>query len=291
MINIKNKLKSFLSINKRTPHFNNVDATDNHKVVGKKYLAGKNALITGAGKNIGHSIALELADHGANIYFTDIDPGNLSNLKEKLKSKNVKCQGFLSDGGDKGDIEILINSLKKDKIHIDVLINNLGIKNMISSILDTDWDEIERIYRTNVYGPTYLTKLITQQMIDNNIKGSIIFISSIHQWSIRRFWMYSSSKASIGMLIKELAVELAPHEIRVNGIAPGWVWEAEDGSAVPSDANLLHRSSINPSYIGRAVVFLAADYFSYYTTGSVLKIDAGLSLFNKSLEEIPTAKE
>ena len=117
-------------------------------------------------------------------------------------------------------------------------------------------------------------------MIDNNIDGAIIFITSIHQWTIRGEPSYTASKAALGMIVKELAIDMAPHRIRVNGIAPGWVAENEQGLPLIHRYVPLHNCSINPRYIGRAAVYLASDYFSEFTTGTVLKIDAGLSLYN-----------
>ena len=82
------------------------------------------------------------------------------------------------------------------------------------------------------------------------------------------------------MAIKELAIDLAPYNIRVNGIAPGWVEEDYKNQPKPHPYTPLRQSSINPRYIGRAAVYLAADYFSRFTTGTVLTIDAGLSLYS-----------
>ena len=84
--------------------------------------------------------------------------------------------------------------------------------------------------------------------------GAIVFITSVHQWVVRRIPSYSASKAALGMIIKELAVELAPYHIRVNGIAPGWVEEDDEGRTLVSHFSLLNRTSINPAYIGRAAV-------------------------------------
>jgi NAD(P)-dependent dehydrogenase (short-subunit alcohol dehydrogenase family) len=85
------------------------------------------------------------------------------------------------------------------------------------------------------------------------------------------------------MIIQELAVDLAPSKIRVNGIAPGWVAQDEEGKAKYHLYTPLHHTSIDPCYIGRAAVFLASEYFSKFTTGSVLKIDAGLSSYSYCL--------
>jgi NAD(P)-dependent dehydrogenase (short-subunit alcohol dehydrogenase family) len=124
-------------------------------------------------------------------------------------------------------------------------------------------------------------------MTDNHISGSIIFITSIHQWTIRRFLSYSSSKATLGMIVKELALELAPYSIRVNGIAPGHVEEDKNGNTITHKYTPLYKSSINPCYIGRAAVYLSSDFFSRFTTGTVLKVDAGLSLYNHLVDQIP----
>ena len=117
-------------------------------------------------------------------------------------------------------------------------------------------------------------------MVDQHIPGCIIFLTSIHQWILRRAVSYSATKAALGMIVKELAIDLAPYGIRVNGIAPGWVDEDVTGHPYPYDRPVLHGSSINPRYIGRAVVYLSSDYFSRFTTGTVLQVDGGLSLGN-----------
>ena len=115
-------------------------------------------------------------------------------------------------------------------------------------------------------------------MVSNNIPGSILFITSIHQ-SVPSQWIsYSSSKAALRMIIKELAMDLAKHGIRVNGIAPGWVAEDKHGNTRNFSYAPLYGSSINPCYIGRAAVYLSSEYFSKFTTGTVITVDAGLSL-------------
>ncbi len=89
------------------------------------------------------------------------------------------------------------------------------------------------------------------------------------------------------MIIQELAVDLAPYGIRVNGIAPAWVAEDEQGNPLSQEYHLLHHCSINPRYIGRAAVYLASDYFSKFTTGTIIKIDAGASLYNYRVAQNP----
>ncbi len=241
-------------------------------------LQGKNALITGAGRNIGRSTAIEMAKQGANIFFTDIDETRCRRVEEELNTYGSKSKGYLSDVSRTDDNDRLYGTLTRDGIRIDVLVNNVGVSANKPQTGSFDVEEWRNVYETNVLGPVHLTGLISGMMIRNAVHGSIIFISSIHQWGIRLDAAYSSSKGAIGMIIKELAYELAPHRIRVNGIAPGGVGEDARGGALERREVPLHGSTINPEYIGRAAVYLASDYFSKFTTGAVITIDAGVSL-------------
>jgi NAD(P)-dependent dehydrogenase (short-subunit alcohol dehydrogenase family) len=246
-----------------------------------KLLSGKNVLITGAGRNIGRSTALEMALQGANVFFTDIDKAALQKLEHELKSSQVEARGLLSDVSEINDIDDVYAFLDKNKIAIDILVNNAGIEHPdATEIIKLEPDEWHTTFRTNVFGPAYLTKHISNMMINNGTRGSILFITSVHDTVIRRVPSYSASKAAMAMTVKELAMELAPHGIRVNGIAPGCVKEDEKGSTISYINVPLHKSSINPVYIGRAAVYLSSEYFSKFTTGTIIKIDAGATLHN-----------
>lgn len=244
-------------------------------VMDNKLLSGKNVLITGAGRNIGKSIAIEMAKQGANIFFTDNDHGRCTKLEQDLNNYQVRSRGFVSDISKTEDTDSLHEFLVQNEIQIDILVNNVGTQ---FETRELKLEEFHKTFNTNVFGPIYLTKLISQRMIANNIYGSIIFITSIHQETISRWPSYSSSKAALEMIIKELAINLASYKIRVNGIAPGSVSEDEQENPFSHKYTPLHNSTINPCYIGRAAVYLASDYFSKFTTGTVIKIDAGLSL-------------
>jgi NAD(P)-dependent dehydrogenase (short-subunit alcohol dehydrogenase family) len=249
-------------------------------VMDNALLSGKNTLITGAGKNIGRSIALEMARQGANIFFTDIDQERCIALEQELKEYDVRCKGFVSDISKTEDSDALYNFLAREKLGIDILVNNVGIQFHNDNIQNFDLTQWHRAYDTNIFGPMYLTKHITKMMISSNIQGCILFVTSIHQSVPFKWICYSSSKAALGMIVKELSMDMASHGIRVNGIAPGWVLENEQGMPFDFKYAPLQKTSINPCYIGRAAVYLASEYFSKFTTGSVITIDAGLSLFH-----------
>ena len=243
-------------------------------------LKGKNVLITGAGRNIGRSIAIEMAKQGASIFFTDLVEERCKNLEQELSHEDVSSQWFVSDVSKRNDTDRLFESLVESGVGIDVLVNNVGVQFLSEREKKLDPDEWQKTFQTNVFGPLYLTKLISGMMIRGKIRGTILFVTSVHEEIIFGWPSYSSSKAALGMIVKELALEWSEHGIRVNGIAPGLVAESEDGDNLPFRYAPLHNSSIPPNFIGRAAVYLASDYFSEFTTGTVLKVDDGLSLLS-----------
>ena len=243
-------------------------------------LAGQNAFITGAGANIGRAIALEMAEQGANIFFADIDPARVAALEGELRHKAARVQGFVADLSGIAAIEAILAQLKQGDIAIHILVNNLGLTVRAPETTPESFARWQRVFDINVLVPLYLSRLVAQSMIEAQIAGSIVFITSVHQWTYFGDQIYSATKASLGLIVEELAVALSPHNIRVNGIAPGRVGEAPDGTPLFHRAMPLYHEQIRPQYIGRAAVFLASDYFSHHTTGAILKVDGGISLFS-----------
>lgn len=251
-----------------------------------KLLTGKTALVTGAAGIIGTEICLELAEAGANIVSTEISEKNLRSLEKAMKPYSVGFRSYVSDVSNPEESDALCDSLDREKINVDILVNNAALKNG-SPLGESNFEEWRKTFDTNVLGPVYLTRQTSKMMIKRGTAGSVIFITSIHQWIIRRLPNYSASKAALGMIVKELALDLAPHHIRVNGIAPGYVASDREGKELSHRYTPLYKSSVHPRYIGRAAVYLAADYYSRFTTGAVLKIDAGLSLYDHLVDQMP----
>ncbi len=269
-MNIRRIIASLRSAARSTNDSGTASFPDSSRAPDGALLAGKTALITGAGRNIGRSTAIEMATQGAAVFFTDSDSGRCCELEKLLRNYQGTTRGFVSDISKKEDNDSLFAYFVENGITPDILVNNVGINS----------DEFLKTFRTNVFGPMQLTGLFIRLMVEKNVPGSIIFITSIHQEIPRGAITYSSSKAALEMIIKELALDVAPHGIRVNGIAPGYVAEDEHGVPVPHEYTPLYRTSVSPRHIGRAAVYLASDFFSRYTTGTTIKIDAGLSLVN-----------
>jgi len=246
-------------------------------------LLQRNVLITGAGQNIGRSIALEFANQRANVYFTDIDHERVKRLGGELSKLIVNYGGFVSDVSKEEDNRKLIDNLLQKEISIDVLVNNVGISDKDSDFSNFNPAIHDKIMRTNANGPIYLTHLVFDKMMKERKQGSILFISSIHQDVVRRYLAYSMSKGAIRMAVKDLAVSLSPYNIRVNSISPGYT-EEEIHEHKPT---LLHQRSIDPAYLAKVAVFLASEECSQYTTGANINVDGGLSLDNHLVFEEP----
>lgn len=216
-----------------------------------------------------------------------MDRSWITDLEKQLQLQGISCKGFVLDIRKKEDVDALCILIDQNEIRIDVVVHNaaMGFKNTIS-LMDFNLEEWVQTYATNVFGPMYLTKCIVERMRRQGKPASLIFLTSIQQFNPSGWASYSSSKAALGMIIKELAVELAAFRIRVNGIAPGPVKVQEDGHPRPNRFVPLYNTQIPPEFIGRAAVFLASDFYSYCTTGTVLTVDGGISLHNHHSEQL-----
>jgi len=212
--------------------------------------------------------------------FTDINAERCKRLEAELTEFPNTTRWFQSDVSNPDDVDSLCERLLHEHLLPDILVNNVGIALPTRTLLELDDAAMEKVFRTNVFGPLRLTRCLVKAMIDQHIQASVVFLTSIHQWEIERDISYTASKAALGMVINELAIDLAPYGIRVNGIAPGLVREDEHGRSIYAPDAPLFKRSISPKYIGRAAVYLASDYFSMHTTGTVLKIDAGTTANN-----------
>jgi NAD(P)-dependent dehydrogenase (short-subunit alcohol dehydrogenase family) len=253
-------------------------------------LAGKNALITGAGANIGRAIALEMASQGASIYFAEKDATRTAALEHELYAGGTQVKGFTCDMSRVSALEEIVEQLTRQGVTIDILVNSVGVAGQYAETTPETFGLWQNMMDTNVLAPLYLSRLVAETMIRKQIEGSILFITSVHATHYYGDQIYSATKASLGMVINELAVSLAQHGIRVNGIAPGATNERLDGTMRHSPNVPLRHEPVRPCYIGRAAVFLASDYFSHCTTGATLTVDGGLSLCsfgNRDLTYLP----
>lgn len=244
-------------------------------------LKDKRVFITGAARGIGKATALICAEQGANLVLTTKSGvENLSQLKTEIESKfHVEVLVFKADVTNYQELGEVFKQLQLDKKYIDVLVNNAGI--MIDAVLQMAKPElIEQIYRTNVFGTMYAAQFATKHFLKNR-KGAIINLSSIigtngnHGQSI-----YGSSKTAVIGFTKSLAKELAPLQIRVNAVAPGFIDTDMTRGMDPkfyekNIASIGMRRLGTPEDVAKVILFLASD-LSEYVTGQVIGVDGGM---------------
>lgn len=245
---------------------------------GEGWLAGRCALVTGGARNIGRAIALEMAAQGARVVVLDRDAAACADAARELAAPDHRV--VVADVSDAESVSGAWAGLARDGVAIDILVHNAAVKTGADSVRGFDRAEWERTFATNVIGPMQLTKLAVDAMIAARRGGAIVFLSSIHERTPRRIPSYSASKAAIGMIVREMAIDLAPHAIRVNAVAPGYVAADDRGRPLVHAPTPLGAHAVTPSAVASAVAFLASDRLSPSTTGAVLTIDGGLSLHN-----------
>jgi len=245
-----------------------------------KLLQGKTALITGASKGIGRSIAIIFAQQGANVAFTylsSVEKGQA--LENELQALGIKAKGYRSDASIHKSAEELVNSVVADFGTLDVLVNNAGITKdgLLMRMSEEQWDAV---INTNLKSVFNLTKAATKQLMKQKY-GSIINMTSVVGIKGNGGQTnYAASKAGIIGFTKSVALELGSRNIRCNAIAPGFI-ETEmtaelDQKVVDSwrQAIPLRRGG-NPDDVANCAVFLASD-MSSYITGQVMQVDGGM---------------
>jgi 3-oxoacyl-[acyl-carrier protein] reductase len=245
-----------------------------------KLLQGKTALITGASKGIGRSIAIKYAEQGANVAFTylsSVEQGQA--LEAELSKFGVKAKGYKSDASDFAQAEKLINDVVAEFGVLDILVNNAGITmdNLLLRLNEEAWD---RVINVNLKSCFNTVKAATKPMMKQK-GGSIINMTSVVGLKGNAGQAnYAASKAGIIGFTKSVALELGSRGIRSNAIAPGFI-ETEmtgklDEKTVQSwrDAIPLRRGG-KPEDVADACVFLGSD-LSSYITGQTLQVDGGM---------------
>ena len=245
-----------------------------------KLLEGKTALITGANRGIGKSIAIKFAEHGANIAFSDIQYNDDSKLLEQeLSGYGVKAIGYASDASSFTDSEELITRIMESFSTIDVLVNNAGITrdNLLLRMTEQDWDRVINVNLKSVFN---LTKAIQKVMIKQRF-GSIINMSSVVGVEGNSGQSnYAASKAGIIGFTKSIAQELGSRNIRCNAIAPGYI-ETEMTAKLPQEfrdkwiQDIPMKRAGTPDDVANLALFLASD-LSGYVTGQAIPVCGGL---------------
>lgn len=242
-------------------------------------FTGKVALVTGAGQGIGFEMVRQLAAAGARVILNDVDPALAASAADRIrKETGGECLAMAGDSGDLSFIQKMVSAAVAGYGKLDIVMANAGIT-LFGDFLTYPPESFFRVLQVNLGGSFFLAQAAANQMISQGTGGSLLFMSSVtgHQ-AHKNLAAYGMTKAALEMLAKNLVVELSPHKINVNAIAPGATLTErtmEDSgyektwSAITPMGRPAHSSDI-----AHAALFLVSEE-ARHITGQSLVIDGG----------------
>jgi NAD(P)-dependent dehydrogenase (short-subunit alcohol dehydrogenase family) len=241
------------------------------------------AIVTGAGRNIGEEIAKLFAIEGARIALVDLDQARGERVAGAINATGGEAQSFLADVSKDAEVAALVKAVVDRFGRIDVLVNNVAISDNkhIFDITEEEWD---RVLAVTLKSQFLMAKHVGQQMAAQGTGGRIVNIGSTSGFMGRsRAIAYSAAKGGVANLTRAMAMQLAPHKIRVNAIVPNKI-----GSPVGKDEfdptrpvpNMAKRPG-DPAEAAKAVLFLATEDSSF-VWGANLFVDGGVSAMDLS---------
>jgi len=243
-----------------------------------KSMEGQTALVTGASRGIGKSIAIALAKEGAEViinYSSSLE--NAKKVVSEINSFGGKAYPLQADISNENSVNELIKAVLSKNKKIDVLVNNAGITKdgLLMRMKTDDW---QRVLDLNLSGVFYCTKAVSRQMLKQK-KGRIINITSVVGLMGNPGQAnYSAAKAGVIGLTKSAAKEFASRGITVNAVAPGFI--STDMTKDIKSEDILSAIPLgrfgDPEDVAGAVKFLAADPSAAYITGQTLQVDGGM---------------
>jgi glucose 1-dehydrogenase len=248
-----------------------------------KRLAGKVAIVTGAGTGIGQGIATRLGAEGAKVIIDYVgDAGGAEQTLTAIRQAGGDGDAVQADVTKSGDIHDLLETAWQRFGSANILVNNAGVEHK-ADFWDTHEADYDRVLNVNLRGPFFLTKEFVCRLRDARQPGRIINVSSVHEdMAFPGFATYCCSKGALRMLTRDLAVELAPSGITINNVAPGAIITPINTALLedkPKLDALLKNIPLGrlgtPEDVAATVAFLASDDAAYIT-GATLVVDGGL---------------
>lgn len=253
-------------------------------------LNDKVAIVTGGDTGIGKAIVTRFAQEGARVvidYHGNAEPANA--LVDEIENFGGQAYAVEADIGDADDVAKLVKEAVKHFGSLDIIVNNAGVEEK-HPFLETPFETWKKVVDVDLTGPWLCSQAAAKQMVRQNRGGRIINISSVHEeLTMPLNAPYCAAKGGLRMLMRTIAVELAPHKITVNNVCPGAV-------DTPMDAKLkadpkkyeallgeipLHRMA-RTDEIAAMCAYIASDEASYVTGASFI-IDGGMTKKSGSL--------
>jgi NAD(P)-dependent dehydrogenase (short-subunit alcohol dehydrogenase family) len=251
-------------------------------------LAGKSAIVTGAGTGIGVGIALRLAQEGADVLVNYAhNASGAAKVVQQIQSMGRRAVAVKANVGAAGEVGALVDTAVKEFGRLDILVNNAGIDPHVN-FLDMTEEQWDLVIDTNLKGNFLCSQAAARQMVrqieaGTAVGGKIVIISSIH--SIQTYphiTAYAATKGGLNAMTRQLALELAPYQINVNCVAPGAVHIDKFYGIIPDYNPHMFDHEIPIGFVGLPEDIAAAvSYFvsdeARYVTGQVLFVDGGTS--------------
>ena len=244
-------------------------------------LKGKIALVTGGGRGIGRHIALRLADEGADVLVNYASSAaGAEDIAAQIRDKGRRAIAVRANIAERDEVDAMFQRLDADFGRIDLLVNNSAIDPVIPflDMSDAQWD---RVIDINLKGTFMCSQAAAKRMLKTG-GGNIVIIGSMHSMAtFPGMLAYASTKGGLNAMTRAMALDLAPHGIRVNCVIPGSIHVEKAYEVIPDydphmidDQIALGRIGYGPD-IAAAVVFMAsAD--AEYITGTTLNVDGGV---------------
>ena len=246
-------------------------------------LAGKVAIVTGAGSGIGQEIAKRLGSEGAQVVIDYVgSEGGADETRQTIAAAGSQAVVVQADVTKMADIQKLVETAWTQFGSADILVNNAGMEKR-SEFWDTPEADFDKVLAVNLKGPFFLTQAFVRRLRDAKKPGRVINISSVHEdMAFPGFATYCCSKGGLRMLMRDLTVELGPLGITVNNIAPGAI-ATPINTALLNDKSKLDALLKNiplgrlgkPEDVAGIVAFLASEDASY-VSGATFLVDGGL---------------
>lgn len=241
-------------------------------------LADKVAVITGAGRGIGRAMAELFANHGAAVVVVDVTADTANDTLTAINGRK-DCMAVVCDISDSGQVASLFSEVEHHYGRVDILVNVAGIAGQGKSLSQIDDSVWQRMMDINLSGSFYCTRAATLSMVEHEVQGSIISISSTGALSGESAVHYDTAKGALLSMTRSLAREMGSRGIRVNAICPGPTNTELLAGLTPEQLQSLTRRiplkrMAEPDDIAGAALFLASDE-SAFVTGQTLLVNGG----------------
>jgi 2-dehydro-3-deoxy-D-gluconate 5-dehydrogenase len=246
-------------------------------------LKGRVAIVTGGNGGIGRSIALGFAEAGAAVAIFGRNEEKNQQMLEELKSIGVHSLALRVDMTDRTGLQPALNQVESALGSVSVLVNNAGNVSLSGGVLQEKPEDWDNVIETQLNSVFLLSKLAAASMVRQK-SGKIINIGSMYSFfGSGLVPSYSAAKGAIIQLTKSMAIELAPHNIQVNCIAPGWIETAMTAAVhkMPLYDEVLSRAPAGrwgqPDELAGTAVYLAS-HASDFVTGTTIRVDGGYAI-------------